>query len=343
MKLRIITLLAFVSLILGACAQQPTPSELERFFPLLPNTMYIYEVEGFDEPGLRTIFNTYIRGDRAQRMVHATHFPPSTEVISVSGGEVRLIFGDPHHYTLEDLTEAEPNLDIIILREPLEVGTRWNNGAETSEITSLAAPVSTPFGDFEALQVTTTTAAGFMERYYYVQDIGLVKSVHPGERGTLTVLLSQFSQEATASIPIHLFFPNPYTSSIEAELRYLIVPTNGDLAEHLNAELHAPPQTGALALLPEGVNISSIYVYRGQHLAHVDISQNLAQAPNMGDGIIGNILIGLVNTIGHFYEVAYVALTMGGQPFSWGPIELAPGEALQVDDLSHLLSANVSG
>lgn len=334
MKIYILLAIMFLS----GCAQIAPTSDIESFFPLEENVLYVFDVEGLEEDGVRTVFNSYIRGNTAQRMIHASHFPPSTEVITVGGGEVTLVFGEPAHYTLEDITSANPNLDIVILQEPLELGHYWNNGDEHWEITSVSSLVETGAGSFETLQVTVTTASGNRDYYYYARGIGLVRSVHQGVLGNITISLAQRVEDSFANVPISVFFPNPYTAGIDAEARALFIPTNGDPAGLLNDEIHNPPGTGALSLLPVGVSIQYVNVYREQALAHVDLSPSIGSSyGDIGDGTIGNMLLGLTNTVGHMYDVAYVTFTMGGEALSWGPVQLQLGEAIAVDSLASLM------
>ena len=339
MKKPLLAILTALALTMPGCVHADTAGagELARFFPFMPDTLLTFTVEGFEVPGTRTIFHAYIRENRVQRMIHASDFPPSIEIIEVGDEQVRLIFGDPHHYNIEDMTQVAPMLDFVILQAPIEVGTGWSNGGETSSITAVDVPVETPLGVFEAVQVTTVTTRGFEERYYYAEGIGLVKSVHPNDLGTFVVTLSEIVTDTAASHPLAVLFPNIEENTIEVEPRSLSVPTNGDFVPLLAQELAAPASDGVLPLLPDAAILNSIEVFRAENMAHVDVSSGLRDWQNIGDGTIGAVFMALTNTIGLFTEVAHVYYTMDGAPFEWGPIQLATGEAVRVHDFSEIL------
>ena len=329
-----------LTITLAACAATGNdttgPGELANFFPFHPNTLATFTVEGVGEPGLRTIYNTYISGNRVQRMIHATAFAPSLEIIEVSGSQVRLVFGDPFYYNLEDMTDVAQSLDIVLLQTPLQVGTSWNNGDETSTITAIDAQIETPFGAFTAIEVTTISADGSEEKFYYAEGFGLVKSIHPSPIGTFVVSLAELATDRPAEIPLDILFPNIDENVIDVETRILHATTNTDLVPLLTRELSVPPASYALPLLPEGTAINSIEVSRAINVAHVDVSSSLRNWDDLGDGVIGAVFVSLTNTLGLFYEVEYVLWTMDGASFEWGPIVLNDGDAVRIINLEEL-------
>ncbi|MCL2852197.1 MAG: GerMN domain-containing protein [Defluviitaleaceae bacterium] len=337
MKKLLLTIPVMLALAMPACAAQADIAGAEgaaAFFPLMPDTMIIYTVEGMESPGTRMIYNTYISGNRAQRMVTASHFPPSLEIIEAGEEQVRLIFGDPFHYNIENLTHVAPSIDFIILQGPIEVGTSWSNGPEISQITAVDAQVETPVGTFTAIQVTTTTPGGFEERYYYAEGVGLVKSVHPNELGTFVVTMYEILR-GPATLPLFVLFPNIVENTIEVEPRPLSVLTNTDIVPLLAHELSTPPPAAA-PLLPYAAALNSIEIHRAENLAHVDLSSSFRDWQDFGDGTMSTVFMALTNTIGLFAEVTHVSYSIDGAPFEWGQIQLAVGEAVRVQDFSEI-------
>ena len=331
--LLILALLVILPMTACDAATDPAPSgELASFFPFKHNTLVTFAVEGTDDPGFRTIYNTYIRGNRVQRMIGATMFPPSTEIIEITDDQVRLIFGDPFHYFIEDLTGIQPSLEVIILQSPLEVGTTWNNGAEVSTITGVDVPVETPMGTFSALEVTTITSAGFEEKYYYAEGIGLIKSIHPNPRGTFVVAIYEIQEDIPAQLPMIALFPDVENNTTYAYLRIIEARTNADLFPLFVHELATAPSDDVLPLLPDSSLINSMHIYRADNFTHVDMSPALHDWQGLGDGTIYATFMALVNTIGLFTDVTHVSFSMNGEPFEWGPISLNPGEGVRVHD-----------
>lgn len=333
----LLTLPILAGLTLSGCTEaDQSASGLAAFFPIKADTLVTFTVEGFDIPGTRTIYNTYVRGNRTQRMVLATDFPPSLEIVKVGADQVSLIFGDPHHYSVEDLTDVSPAQEIIILQAPVEVGTSWDKGGLPSAITSVDALVETPLGTFTAVQVTTTLPDGSQERFYYAEGIGLIKSVHPNPLNTFTVTLYSIETDVPAAIPVAMLFPNITDNVIIVEPRTLRLPTNADFVPQLAQELSTAPNPDTLPLLPHADAINSIEIFRAQSLAHVDLNSSFREWNDLGDGTIGTVFMALTNTIGLFAEVNHVSYSIDGAPFTWGPIMLAEGEAVRVHDFSEI-------
>jgi len=334
MKKILLILALLVILPMAACDAATENNELAGFFPLKPDTLVTFTVEGTEDPGFRTIYNTYIRGSRVQRMISATMFPPSTEIIEITDDQVRLIFGDPFHYSIEDLTGVTPSLEFVILQAPLEVGTTWNNGAEVSTITSLDASVETPMGTFSALEVTTITSAGFEEKYYFAEGIGLIKSVHPNPLGTFVVTIYEIETDVPANLPMIAIFPDVENNTVYGDVRFIHARTNADLLPLFAHELATAPSDGMLPLLPDSSLINSMQIFRSESFTHVDISPAINDWQGIGDGAIYATFMALVNTIGLFTEVTHVSFSMDGEPFEWGPIYLNLGEGVRVHDFT---------
>jgi len=337
MKKILLILTMLVILPLTACDAAPNDmpgGELGRFFPFKPDTLVTFTVEGTEDPGFRTIYNTYIRENRVQRMISATMFPPSTEIIEITDDQVRLIFGDPFHYSVEDLTGVTPSLEFVILQAPLEVGTTWNNGAEVSTITSLDASIETPLGTLSALEVTTITSAGFEEKYYFADGIGLIKSVHPNPLGTFVVTLYEIEHDVPANLPMIAIFPDIENNTAYGDVRFIHARTNADLLPLFAHELATAPSNDMTPLLPDSSLINSMQIFRTDNFTHVDISPALNDWQGLGDGAIYATFMALVNTIGLFTEVTHVSFSMNGELFEWGPILLNLGEGVRVHDFT---------
>ena len=65
-------------------------------------------------------------------------------------------------------------------------------------------------------------------------------------------------------------------------------------------------------------------------MVHVDFSTDLS-AMNAGSGIEAMTLQGIVNTIGDYYHVDEVLLTLDNEPYESGHILLNEGETWPVD------------
>jgi hypothetical protein len=111
-------------------------------------------------------------------------------IYQVSDNDIRLIFGSevPDGKFKENyIGTVQPNDDKIILKAPLEVGTKWNDKDDSDskyEITGINVEVKTPAGTFTAVEVTFLRG-DIQTKSYYVKDLGLVKTSTIGNESEL--------------------------------------------------------------------------------------------------------------------------------------------------------------
>jgi len=222
---------------------------------------------------------------------------------------LRFIFGEPVFYFFEDLIAVEPTMDLLLLREPLELGNTWEmNSDATSEITAMDAEVLVMGETMIAMEVTTEFIDGRSQWEYYVRDLGLVKTAYTTFDGrTIEIILTEVAEQATLIVPVDFFYPDP-----ESELGYGIedreiqIYTNKDLAAIFTEELQIVGQSG-FYWLPGNTVINSIEVDRTNDALILDLSNN--------DITSEDALQALADTIGHFYGVSRVRPMDNGQDY----------------------------
>ena len=100
-------------------------------------------------------------------------------IYQVSDNDIRLIYShevSDGKFQENYIGTVQPNSDKIILKAPLEVGTKWTDDADGKyEITGINVGVKTPAGRFVAVEVTFLRG-DFKTKSYYVKGLGLVKS-----------------------------------------------------------------------------------------------------------------------------------------------------------------------
>jgi hypothetical protein len=101
-------------------------------------------------------------------------------IYQVSDNDIRLIFSSEvadGKFKENYIGTVQPNDDKIILKSPLEVGTKWTDKDDADskyEITGINVGVKTPAGTFDAVEVTFFRGE-FQTKSYYVKGLGLVK------------------------------------------------------------------------------------------------------------------------------------------------------------------------
>ena len=80
---------------------------------------------------------------------------------------------------------------------------------------------------------------------------------------------------------------------------------------------------------PNG-KIKSLYLNKDNRV-YVDFTKELTSEMNAGSGYEGEILQCITNTLGQYYGVDKVYITIEGSPYSSGHISMKKGEAFTVD------------
>lgn len=116
----------------------------------------------------------FVKEDRAQVMEN-NGGTVSASVFKVTDDEIVRIFFKGEEYDKTNFLDEEPNDNLVILKKPLKVGTKWETPHGTREIVETDAIVDTPAGKFEdciKVRISLDTSTSFE---YFKQGIGMVK------------------------------------------------------------------------------------------------------------------------------------------------------------------------
>ncbi len=98
-------------------------------------------------------------------------------VYEVTSDQIRLIFSEEEHYTTEKLGHFLSNRNNVILKAPLEVGTKWDSDhGGYWAITAIDIYVKTPAGTYKAVEVTFSYDE-YETKYYFAKGLGIIKTV----------------------------------------------------------------------------------------------------------------------------------------------------------------------
>ena len=99
----------------------------------------------------------------------------SASVYKITPEEVTRIFFLAEAYTPTNYLNSKSNENTVILKTPLQVGTKWTEPNGTREITDLNATVNTPAGDFtQCLKVKISNQDSTVYEYFK-KGVGMVK------------------------------------------------------------------------------------------------------------------------------------------------------------------------
>lgn len=161
------------------------------YFPLSRGSTWLYEGEGSEFASF-TREVLFTSGDRAQ-LLEDNGGTIMASVFKVSRSEVKRVFALAESYDGRYLLDQEPNDNTVILKSPLQVGTRWNIPSGEREIIATDATVETPAGTFnDCLKVRIAgTSSTIFE--YYKEGVGMVKREFISGKTRVTSTLKSFS------------------------------------------------------------------------------------------------------------------------------------------------------
>lgn len=315
----------------SSSSQESTEAEyvIEDFFPNTDNQLYEYAGEGNEFAGFSE-YTVYSNDNRKQYMRNNAGTTVA-EVAALQEDKIVVLYHEGETYYRENLLDQSDEPVEVLLQGPFEVGTTWDAPDDrTKTITALAVPVTTEFGEQETLEVTTKweySQATTVD--YYAPGIGLVKSVFTDEEGNEVITELAAIIETPLEQTIRFYYPNGETERVEYMDKSVLMNTNDHTKDAIESAYKETPE-GLVPVLSENVQINHLFLNEDDRV-HVDFSQELITEMNAGAMAETLIIQSLVNTIGTYYSVDEIYLTVEGEPYQTGHIEMQEGEYFQVN------------
>lgn len=175
-------------MLLAACTQeteQPGTEEPQEqgekvsvsdYYPLAVGNQWEYEGVG-NEYASYTQKVLYSKGYKYQVMID-NGGTVSANIYVLNDESLVLIYSEAEVYDEKIVLDEVGNMEDIIIKAPLEVGTKWESQGNLCEITDTDATVTVPAGTFENCIVIKVTykESGAFSNFYYSKGVGLVKS-----------------------------------------------------------------------------------------------------------------------------------------------------------------------
>ena len=343
-KLLLLIFIPFI-VIFTSCNSTKTPNQnnpsskevknykISDYYPFKENTKMSYLGKG-NEYASQDILFDFIKGDIAQvRIINPG--TTSIKVLQNKNGELSLITSRGEFYHKDDMTALANNTAEreIILKEPLITGTTWevSKGIRRS-ITNTSSKISTPYGDFNVLEVTTE-GADYKIKDYYSMNIGLVKSIFTSNNSEVSSSLEKIDTNAFLTENIKLFFPRIMTNDIKqvftninANLR-----TNEEIKDTFEKYFKTPPKENLSPLISKNTKLNKLYLNSSEKKVYADFSKELVEEMNTGSSMELSIINSITNSLGTYYNTDTVYITVNNAPYSSGHIALDKDEAFTVD------------
>jgi len=181
-------ILVMTIMLLAACTQETEQPGSEKpqeqgekvsvadYYPLAVGNQWEYEGVG-NEYASYTQKVLYSKGNMYQVMID-NGGTISANIYVLNDESLIRIYSEAEVYDEKNVLDEAGNMEDIIIKAPLEVGTKWERQGNSYEITGTDATVTVPAGTFDNCIVIKATykESGAFSNFYYCKGVGLVKS-----------------------------------------------------------------------------------------------------------------------------------------------------------------------
>ncbi|HHZ01647.1 MAG TPA: GerMN domain-containing protein [Tissierellia bacterium] len=323
-------ILILITVLVTACNISSSPEQnngitesttIEDYFPIKENTKYSYEGKG-NEFATYTEFVDYVANNRIQTRTN-NGGTESVKVMEIKDGELLLLYHRGETYFRYNFLEEEYNNGKILLKEPLEEGNSWDYDENTTaKITHISKEVVTHLGNFNAIEVTLEGEQGKTVNYY-AKDMGLIKTITSGEGYEVSSTLSSIEKNVPLMQTIKLYYPDTdgiHLNTIDVPIEFYTNEEPEYIVEKNIKDL------SVYEIISPNTKINQIAFNEEEKSVHVDLSEDFVTEMNAGAGFEGMILQSLTNTLGNYYGVEKVYITIDGGPYESGHIIIEEGE-----------------
>ncbi|KAJ52791.1 hypothetical protein BD780_002084 [Clostridium tetanomorphum] len=304
--------------------------EIKNYYPFKENVRLKYKGTG-NEFAERSVYTDYISDNRIQLRV-VNPGTTSAQVLEIKDGELRLITSKSEFYYRDNIINTENKEYEVLLKEPLVKGTSWNlpNGNKRY-ISDTEKEIETPYGKFKALEVTTESNEDKIFDYYAV-DKGLVKTVFNGKGLEVITELESIQENTPVTQTVKFYYPNIVEDKIVSLKRTLNFNTNDDLKTVLEKNFkEVPDKNMSKLIMSDNIKINKIFLDAKTNTVNIDLSDNYVKEMNFGSASELATLKSITNTLGDYYNVDKVYITLGGKPYSSGHMLMKENETFKVD------------
>jgi len=324
--------------------QKDTPNEsetesitIEEYYPIEENVRYVYEGTG-NEYASYDVYNDYTAEQKVQQRVD-NGGTVLARIVEVRDGKLIHTYSRGEAYYRENLLGSKSSEEEVLLMEPLKEGTSWKlKDSRVRTITNLSADVTTPSGNYQAIEVSTEGPDG-KTLDYYVEGIGLVQTLFQSNGMEVRSSLSKIEKNVPLVQSIQFFYPNIdddrlYYKNIEISFH-----TN-DITKMVLEKVYKENVPDSMnRVLTKNTKINSLYLNQDNNL-YIDLNKVFLTEMSAGSGLEMMILQSIVNTFGHYYGVEKVYLTIDNELYESGHISLNKGEFLTVTPMEEAVEIN---
>lgn len=295
-------------------------------------------VEVLPEKPLKTVANYYPVAKDSRWVYSDAYNPESTLCVTVDFIKdktyqmryayndfslVKVLLGEETLYEVASVEDAFMKTDYTLLRQykdafiklPIQKGTTWTlqNGA-TRTIVATDKLLNTPMKVYEVIEVRTVHDT-YEEVHYYAEKVGLVGYTYESDTQKRALRLEQYETNAPHKQAVTIFYPNKEEQRLEPVAQVVSIMTNEEPKHFLTDLLSMTPDVAMLQPLPDDAEILAIYRREEEGGITVDLSKGY-EAYRVEDRTLA--VDSVVQSIGQYYDVDYVTLTINGVVYKEG-------------------------
>ncbi len=287
------------------------------YFPFKTDVHMTYRGTGNEYAAFET-WVEYV-GDNAVQIRKNTGGTILAMVYVIEDGALKLVFSQEETYYRYDFTAERTRSEVMIM-EPITVGTTWKlDDGTTRAITATDADVTVPYGTFKALEVTTERDDS-VTKFYYVQDMGLVKTEFT-TKGTSPMIvtsdLEKYEEGSPLSENARFYYPDFSGEGLKYINQSVEYNTGDSFLAKLEKAFKNPP-SGLGPVMSDGAAIRSIMYDRSTGVVTVDFNKTFVTEMNAGTSYEGMILSSIANTLGSYFQTDKIQITLEGGPYESG-------------------------
>ncbi len=306
--------------------------KLQDYYPFKADLEYVYQGDG-NEYASYLRYTDFLDAENQRMQTRTSNGGTETvRVLEIKNGKLSVISRIDECYYRDSILDKEAKVEEaeVLLMEPLVQGTEWTlPDGRKRYISGTDIDVETPLGSYQALEVTTEDTESILKDYYAYQ-IGLVKSIYASEGLEVSSMLGEINKDKPFTKVIEINHPDA-DGKIYVEPVALTFHT-GDITKTIIQEaLQAEPKKDSyLPLISANTKINSLYL-GDDNIVYVDFTPDLVKDMNLGAGYESMILQSITNTLGNYYGVMKVYITIDNQPYEGGHIQMQEKETFVVN------------
>jgi len=175
-------------------------------------------------------------------------------------------------------------------------------------ITNVKVAIKTALANYECIEVTTVRKDSTVKDYYAAK-IGLIKTLFSSNGTEVSSTLNKMEKNVPFVQTVKFYYPNGNDSKNYITEKKLSFNTNDITKKIFEKNFKEAPSKNVGRLISPNTTIKSLYLNK-DNMVYLDLSKEFTKEMNAGSGYESQILQCITNTLGDYYMVKKVYITV---------------------------------